>query len=236
MTTFRIDDIGASTKQFEQYSYYKWANFWFLKRLPYLKAWGPYKELSAKEWTILLDIFKKNSIKPIIAITASWVEKNSSLTPFPKKFPHQAEILKRALKEGCIEIANHGLTHCVVGNHLPLLRHNNRRFHREFWPELNEEIHTKHIKKSQEILESYFDTPIETFVPPGNVWSIKTYNALKNTNIKKIISSKYMLDSNMKINDIKFINDNHSFFSFHDRELKLYGPKWLKNKIKEYYE
>jgi len=232
MKTFRIDDIGASTKKFEQYSRFKWANFWFLKRLPFLKAWGPYSELTAKEWLVFLNIFKTNHIKPIIAITATWVDKNSSLIPFPEKFPTEAKILKQALKNNLIEIANHGLTHCVVGRHLPLLRHSNRYFHREFWPDLDQSLHTNHILKSQKILEDYFEQPLETFVPPGNVWGYKTYLALKQTSIKKVISARYMLDSKESMVDIKFINDRQNFFTFHDRELKLYGPTWLKNKIK----
>ena len=126
---FRIDDIGASTKQFEQYSRYRWANYGFLKRLPGLRAWGVYQELTAAEWEKFLKIFKNHNIKPLIAVTAAWVEKDSSLTPFPSKFPDEAQILKDARKEGKIDIANHGLTHCVVGRHLPAWRHSNRFYH-----------------------------------------------------------------------------------------------------------
>jgi len=230
---FRIDDIGASTKKFEQYSKIKLGNFWFLKRIWPFKDMGPYQELTAAEWEIFLNIFSKNNIKPIISITASWVEKDSSLTPFPKKFPSEAAILKKALKENKITIANHGLTHCVVGKHLPLFNASNRYFHREFWPDLSQELHTAHIQKSQTILENFFESPITIFVPPGNVWSIKTYLALKNTNIKKIISGKYMLDSEEKMSGIEFIDDRKGFVSFHDRELKLFGTKWLERKIGE---
>ena len=236
MTIFRIDDIGASTKQFEQYSKHKWANFWFLKRMPYLKAWGPYKEVSAKEWTNIIEIFKNNNIKPIIAITATWVEKDSSLTPFPIKFPEEARVLKEASNNNQIEIANHGLTHCIVGKHLPLFKSSNRYFHREFWPELEKSIHKHHIKESQKILEKYFEKPIEIFVPPGNVWSIKTYNSIKETNIKKIISARYMLDSKEALNGVEYIDDNKGYFSFHDRELKMHGINWLRKQIKKYAE
>ncbi|MFA5173391.1 MAG: DUF2334 domain-containing protein [Candidatus Paceibacterota bacterium] len=230
---FRIDDIGASTKQFEQYSKIKWANFWFLKKISPFKAWGPYRELTAKEWENILLVFGKNNIKPIIAITASWVEKDSSLTSFPEKFPKEAAFLKKSFLENKIEIANHGLTHCVIGRHLPLFNASNRYFHREFWPDLESSLHEEHIKKSQFILENYFGKPISIFVPSGNVWSIKTYHALKNTNIKKIISGKYMLDSEEKMSGIEFIDDRKGFISFHDRELKLFGAKWLERKIEE---
>lgn len=230
---FRIDDIGASTKKFEQYSKKKWANFWFFKKIRPFKAWGPYQELTAEEWEKIILIFKKNRIKPIIAITASWVEKDSSLTPFPKKFPEEASILKTASDKNEIIIANHGLTHCVVGRHLPLFNASNRYFHREFWPDLDSSLHKEHIKKSQSILENYFEKPVTVFVPSGNVWSIKTYQAIKDTNIKKIISGKYMLDSEEKMVGIEFIDDHKDFISFHDRELKLFGTKWLEKKIEE---
>ncbi len=58
--TFRIDDIGASTKQFEQYGRWKFANFWFLKRIWPFKKWGPYQELTDKEWQEILAVFKKH--------------------------------------------------------------------------------------------------------------------------------------------------------------------------------
>ncbi|MDO8524135.1 MAG: DUF2334 domain-containing protein [bacterium] len=217
---FRIDDIGASTKQFEQYGRFIIGNFWFLKTIWPFKKWGPYKELTAKEWTEFLKIFEQKNIKPIIAVTACWVEKNSELTPFPQKFPEEANILKQAFLNGKVEIANHGLTHCVVGKHLPKFCGSNRKYHREFWPDLNQSTHNEHIMKSQEILENYFQKPITIFVPPGNVWSYKTYLALAKTNIKKVMSGRYMADSKEPMHLIEFVGDQKSFFICHDRDLK----------------
>ncbi|MCL5010727.1 MAG: polysaccharide deacetylase family protein, partial [Patescibacteria group bacterium] len=177
--TFRIDDIGASSKRFEQHGRWRIGNFWFLKRLWPFKKWGPYKELTAGEWERILSVFEKQGIIPIVAITACWVEKDGSSIPFPEKFPQEAEILKRAFSTNKIIVANHGLTHCVVGKHLPKFAESNRRFHREFWPDLSRETHTGHVVKSQEILENFFEKPITIFVPPGNVWSKKTCEALQ---------------------------------------------------------
>jgi len=235
MTTFRIDDIGASTKQFEQYSKVRGGNFWFLKKIWPFKAWGPYSELTADEWKKIIALFSRYQIKPIISITACWVERNNTLTPFPQKFPAAAAILKQSLRQNKIIVANHGLTHCVVGKHLPLFNASNRYFHREFWPNLPQELHTAHIQKSQTILENFFESPITIFVPPGNVWSIKTVAALISTNIKQVISSRLPLDGSLSNipPTIKLLNDNCGFFAFHDRELKLYGSTWLKQKIKE---
>ncbi len=240
---FRIDDIGSSTKYYNQHGkrlftfrgiplfYFPLADFWFLKRIKPFKEWAPYEELTGNEWKTLLDIFKKNNIKPIVAVTACWVDEKNNLIPFPEKFPEEAEILKKASKNGDIVIANHGLTHCVVGKHLPKIFGSVRKYHREFWPEIDQKIHDEHIIKSQKILEDYFEKNIEIFIPPGNIWSLKTYNALKKTNIKQIIANAYMQDSNEKLENMRFINDSHGYFNFHDRELKLFGPKWLEDQI-----
>lgn len=244
MKPWRIDDIGASTKYYNQwgktkfswhgltYFYFPWANYLFFKRIWPFKGWAKYEELTAEEWRKYLPIFGANNIKPLVAITASWVDEHSRLIPFPEKFPAEAMILKKAWQEGKITVANHGLTHSVVGNHLPYLRHSNRKMHREFWPDLPAEIHREHILEAQKILESYFERPITIFVPPGNVWAEKTYEALKGTNIKTVMAARYMLDTNKPMEGVEFIKDNDYFIS-HDRDLKLGGEKWLHKKIKE---
>lgn len=243
----RIDDIGASTKKYNQHGkklfrlgkfpifYFPLSNFLFFKKLWPFRGWANYDEITAEEWKKFLKIFEENGIVPIIAITACWVDRKNSLTPFPEKFPEEARILKKARKENKIRIANHGLTHCIPGKHMPLLFKSNRQYHREFLPYLDQKIHTEHILKSQKILEDFFEIPIELFVPPGNMWSKKTYLTLKKTNIKKVVSGQYMLDSNEKMEGIEFVCD-HKFFNLHDRELKLFGSKWLERKIKFYSE
>ncbi|MFH0853282.1 MAG: DUF2334 domain-containing protein [bacterium] len=242
---WRIDDVGASTKRFNQYGkkrfylhkilyfYFPLANLWFFKRIKPFRTWGPYPEVSSDTWEKVIELFKRNSIVPIISVTAAWVDEKSNLIPFNKKFSAQAKVLKDAFKRGEIIIANHGLTHCVVGKHLPRLLYSNREFHREFWPYLDQTVHEQHITQSQKILEEYFEKPITIFVPPGNVWSIKTYNSLKKTNIKKIICNRYMIDSDVKLNDIEFIDDRRGCFLLHDRDLHFHDQKWLADKINQ---
>lgn len=244
MQHFRIDDIGACTKHFNQYGqkvfryrgityfYFPFANLGFFKRLPPFRRWAVYDEITAAEWKEFLAIFKEYNIVPIIAITATWVEKDNMLTPFPQKFPEEARVLKAAAKNNQIIIANHGLTHCVVGKHLPWWWGSNRKYHREFWDWIPEATHREHIIQSQEILETFFEHPVEILVPPGNVWSIKTYRAMKGTHIKKVLCNRYMIDSTEQLSDIEFIDDRQGFINFHDRELKLYGKDWLLKKIK----
>lgn len=232
---YRIDDIGASTKYYNQhgktFGFFPFANFWFLKRIWPFRGWAKYDELTVEEWVVILDNFEKNKIVPIIAVTATWVNHDSTQIPFPKKFPDEAEILKKAYLNNKVIIANHGLTHCVVGKHLPLFWGSNRHYHREFLPELDQKLHTEHILKSQEILEGFFGKPVSIFVPPGNIWSYKTYLALKGTNIKTVMCSKHMADSDQKIENISFVVDKDNSVAFHDRELKLYGIEWLENLI-----
>lgn len=240
---FRIDDIGASTKEFEQHGqkwfkifgkkiiYFPLANFWFFKRIWPFKKWAKYNELTVSEWKGFLEIFKNNNIVPIVAITANWVERNGTLIPFPEKFKEEAEFLKDSFDKGEIIVANHGLTHCVVGKHTPKFWGSNRAFWREFLPELPEKWHREHIEKSQEILENFFERPITILVPPGNVWSYKTYKNLIDTNIKTVMCNRYMVDSNEIMQGIDFIKDNREVFAFHDRELKLFGRKWLLKNI-----
>lgn len=234
---FRIDDIGASTKQFEQYGK-KWlrpfSNFGPLKRLSPLRQWGPYEELTGPEWETFLQIFREHHIVPLIAITACWVDEQSRLIPFPDKFPQEAAVLKHAADREEITIANHGLTHCVVGRHLPRPFASNRAFHREFLPTLDQQVHTQHIQKSQHILETFFDRTIDTLIPPGNLWSIKTSRAIKGTNIKTIMCAHPMADAPTEMEGVEFMNDNHDVVRFHDRELRLYGPSWLEATISQH--
>jgi SAM-dependent methyltransferase len=162
---FRIDDIGASTKHFNQHGkkhvklfgkipfYFPFANVGFFKRVEPFRGWAVYDELTVNEWKDILMVFKEHSIVPIIAVTATWVERDGMLTPFPQKFPGEALLLKEALHRGEIMIANHGLTHCVVGKHLPRFWSSNRKYQREFLPELPK----KHIANISCILKIFWN-------------------------------------------------------------------------------
>lgn len=213
---FRLDDVGASSKEFLIYSKMFIGNFLFLKYHWPFKAWAPYAEINVNLWQKIINLFRKNNAKITIGITASWVERDGQLTPFPEKFPKQAAILKKAVKEEIIEIANHGLTHCVVEKHRPRLFLSNRNFHREFWPWIPKKIHNTHLRQSQKILEDYFGVKVITFIPPGNVWTKDTV--------------KYAQEYGIKYISVREKN----VFAFHDRDLILHGTKWLEEKIKEY--
>jgi len=222
----RMDDVGASTKKYEVYSNKRFGNFLFFKYLNYFKAWGVYDELSSIMWEKIINILKKNDSKLTVGITASWVERSGNLVPFYEKFPKQAHILSIASKEGYVEIANHGLTHCVVGKHLPRLFSSNRKYHREFWSSLPRDIHFEHLEKSQNLFKNWLGTAPNTLIPPGNVMSIDTINAAEKYGIK-VINCTQNISHN---SDIRIINDER-VIPFHDRELSLYGVDWLERLI-----
>lgn len=230
MLALRIDDIGASSKRFEVYSK-KWkglGNILFLKYLPYFKAWGPYKEMSAQEWNDLLLLLKSHQACLTVAITAAWVEKDATLTPFPEKFPEQAKVIARGLEEKVLDIAIHGLTHCITQEKkfLPKLYRGNREFHREFRPEMPYEWHYQNLKQAKSILETYFKRPMDLLVPPGNLFGEHTLKACQELGIK-IINCK--TQDNTK-SDPRLISNQH-VLDFHDKELVEEGLAWLEKKI-----
>lgn len=223
-----MDDVGASSKEFELYSKKLWGlgNFLFLKRIRPFAAWGPYQELTVKQWQDIFNLLERKNARMTVGITAAWVDFEGGLTPFPVKFPAQAAILRDAQKKGIIEIANHGLTHCVLESHSfrPKLFRGNRKFHREFWPWLDKSLHYEHVQKSQDILENYFQTKIETLIPPGNVFADSTLEAAEKHGIKFVNCNV----SDSSHGNLKIIS-NENVIAFHDKELVEFGTSWLEN-------
>ncbi len=226
----RMDDVGASSKKFNIYSKSRIGNFLFLKRIKPFKAWGPYDEISAEKWKKIIDLLNLYNFKLTIAVTATWVDEKNNLIPFPEKFPGQANVLKDAFKNKIIEIANHGLTHCVVGKHLPRYFTSVRKYHREFWDWIPHDTHRIHLEKSSKILNEWLENKIDIFVPPGNVYSEQTIGALNELNFTGINSSK-KLDCSYK--NLKFI-DEKNVFAFHDKEISLFGIDWFETQLKKF--
>jgi peptidoglycan/xylan/chitin deacetylase (PgdA/CDA1 family) len=182
--------------------------------------------MSVEEWKEVYNLLRSFAAKLTVGVTAGWVERNGTITIFPEKFSKVAKVLKDGLNEGLLEIANHGLTHCVVGKHLPRLFSSNRQYHREFWESIPREIHFDHLDQSQSILQDYFETRITTLIPPGNVFSQDTIDAAQQNGIKRI-NCLNVGPSNGEINII----GNESVIDFHDREIVLEGVEWLKRKL-----
>jgi peptidoglycan/xylan/chitin deacetylase (PgdA/CDA1 family) len=232
----RIDDIGASTKEYEVYSK-KWfglGNFLFLKNMSYFRAWAKYREMTADEWYKVFELLEKYNAKLTVGVTASWVNYDGSSIHFNDKFPDEAKALKFGLNKGLIEIANHGLTHCVTKNNLfrPKLLSSNRRYHREFWNWLGRDMHFEHVRKSQEILQDFFEISIQTLIPPGNVYCDFTIEAAKKYGIKCI-----NCQTPDQVIDEVVILSNDKIYAFHDKEIVENGIAWFEDvlrKNKEY--
>lgn len=235
----RIDDVGASSKKYEIYGNtwidlgkfgitFPLANFLWFKYIRPFKKWGPYRELNVGDWSNILKLLTDKKAKLTVAVTATWVEGKKKLTPFFKKFPQQAQILKEGLRMGLIEIANHGLTHCVEKDNLfkPKLFSSNRQYHREFWDWIMPDVQEEHIRRSQEMLQGYFNTEIVTFVPPGNVFQDETLRIARKYGIRYVSCNT----PRRIFNDMVIIG-NDNVFAFHDREIVLNDINWLEKVI-----
>ena len=225
----RMDDVGASSKQFEVYSRNRLANLFCLKYTERFRAWGPYEEMTPSQWMHVFEILDRFKACLTVGVTAAWVEEDNVLVPFPEKYSAVADILYEANNNNLIEIVNHGLSHCVIGKHLPRPFSSNRKYHREFWEWLDRAIHFEHIEKSQAIFSEWLGRPPTILVPPGNVYSEATVDACAEFGINVINSSRFcQSDSQVRIIGTEKVD------AFHDRELVLEGSIWLENKLKAY--
>lgn len=227
-----MDDVGASSKEFEQYGrgLGPLSNFLFIKRLPPFKKWGPYREITAQEWKEILTLLEKYSAVMTVAITAGWVNADGTITPFVEKWNEQAIVLRDGLKRGLVEIANHGLTHCVLKDRafLPKCFSGNRQYHREFWGWLAPEIHHEHLRRSQEILRNFFGSEVTTLVPPGNVFSDVTLDGLEAVGLMRLNCNIKQKIKNPRIIPNDYVD------AFHDKDIVENGVQWLEEKLKVY--
>jgi len=239
-----MDDIGASTKIYNQYGKTHWkvfgknlplsffANWLFFKRIKPFAKWAIYNELNEEDWKKIFFCLRRNNANMTIGITAAWAISEFNIISFDQKFPRQTAILREGVEEGLIEIAHHGLTHCVLKDNafLPKRFKGNRTYHREFWDWLPESYHKEHIEKAQAILISAFKTDIITFIPPGNVWTEITENYAASVGIKYLSSLESRSPTGKKSNGIFYIG-NENMIDFHDREIALYGIAWLEKRM-----
>jgi hypothetical protein len=224
----RLDDVGASSKRYEVYSHRPWGNCLFFKYVWPFKKWGPYREMTAEEWHAICELLEKYSAKLTVGVTAAWAESENQIIPFPLRFPEEAKALREGVRNGLIEIANHGLTHCVLKDNAfkPRWFSGNRRFHREFWDWIPREVQEEHIRQSQEILQSWFDTEIVTFVPPGNVFTNDTLEIAQRYGLRYVSCNT----SRSIFGNIIIIGDEN-VVPLHDRDIVLNGVDWLERLI-----
>ena len=232
----RLDDVGAASKRFEVYGVTRLplgpfrlpfpGNFLFLKYVPPIKRWGPYAELSAAAWEWIVAALEAAHARMTVGITAGWVEDDATVTPFPRKFPAAAAIIRAAAARGVLEVANHGYTHCVLDNGMfrPRLFHGNRPFHREFYDWLPEAVHREHVTRAQGILQDYLGEAVVTFVPPGNVFTRVTLAVAAEAGLRFV--SCLEPTSWGPTEALTFVG-NDDVVAIHDRDLVLGGPATL---------
>ena len=157
MRPVRLDDLGASSKAFEWWSRHRWANIYPLHHRRLFGAWGPYRELHAEELEEIFRMVYTAGAALTVAITAYWVERDGSCTPYSVKFPRQAGVIQWWAWLGRLQVAAHGLTHCVPGQHRPRWIGGNRPWHREY-----NRVAMRHLAAD-------LGVPVTRYVRPGCV-------------------------------------------------------------------
>jgi hypothetical protein len=77
----RMDDVGAASKRHEVYGLTRLnvgpvrlpfpGNLLWLKYLPPIKRWGPYRELTASEWHAILETLTAAGARMTVGVTAA---------------------------------------------------------------------------------------------------------------------------------------------------------------------
>jgi len=235
----RLDDVGACSKRYEIYSDFGVhlgpvslsANWLCLKYLFPFRKWGPYREMTAPEWYSIFRLLESHKARLTVAVTAAWAESEQQLIPFPTRFPGEAAALKEGVQQGLIEVANHGLTHCVLQGDAfkPRWFSSNRQFHREFWDWIPLAQQEEHLRWSQDILQNYFQTNVVTFVPPGNVFTENTLKIAQRYGLRYVSCNvgPYQLGGMV-------ILGNEGVIAFHDRDIVLKGVEWFKRLLDQH--
>jgi hypothetical protein len=196
----RIDDFGASSKRYERHRGKLFA----------------YREVTARELNELWIWLARRQSACTLAITACWVERDGTLTPYPQKFPLQAHTIRQGIAAGVFEVACHGLTHCIPGQHVRpwySLR-SNRQWHREFIDALDVDVQVQHLTLAKQILEDYFAVPVTTLVPPGNAiprWAVERARGLGYATVT------------CRARGAQGIVDDSAHYVVHDRDLVARG-------------
>jgi peptidoglycan/xylan/chitin deacetylase (PgdA/CDA1 family) len=200
------------------------ANWLCLKYLPGLRKWGVYREMRAEEWLDVFRLLERHRARLTVSVTAAWAESAAELIPFPKRFPEEAAALKEGCRAGLLEIANHGLCHCVLAENLfkPKWFSGNRRYHREFWDWIPSTVQEDHIRRAQDILQGYFQTEIVTFVPPGSVFTEETLEIAGRYGLRYV-----SCQTRPRACGSLVVVGEEDVTPLHDRDIVLRGTAWF---------
>lgn len=229
----RMDDVGASTKWFNWHGVEgrKWGH-WFLNKAAPFGRWGPYRELRHDDWSDIADILDATGSRLTVGVTATWVTWNGELIPFPTRFPDEARILKDLCQDGLVEIACHGLTHCVLKGHAFRPRWNapNRWAHREFHDFIGASEHRDHLERATNILATFFSRDIKTFIPPGNLWTPATEFAALSCGYRYLASLESVAPTGHATSGLVYVGTGVSE-ACHDRDIRCHGAEYLEQLI-----
>ena len=194
-----------------------------------LRKWGVYREMRADEWLEVLRLLENHRARLTVSVTAAWADSQARLIPFPKRFPEQAATLKEGAQAGLLEIANHGLCHCVLAGSAfkPKWFAGNRQYHREFWAWIPRSVHEEHIRRSQEILQGFFGQEIVTFVPPGSVFTGETLEIAAQHGLRYVSCQTRPRDCAGLV-----VVGERRVTPFHDRDIVLGGVAWFQRLLR----
>lgn len=161
----RIDDIGASSKQWEWHGR-GLGTVWPLSHRRLFGRWGPYPELTAWQLEAICAAVDAHDAQVTLAVTALWMERDGREVVYPVKYPAQTAVIRRWVRRGTVEVANHGLRHCQPHDYRPRWT-GNRSQHREFTGAEGPDEMVRTVRRAQDLLEAAFGERPVTFVPPG---------------------------------------------------------------------
>jgi peptidoglycan/xylan/chitin deacetylase (PgdA/CDA1 family) len=126
----------------------------------------------------ILTLFKEHNISLTFAVipyrcTGEATNiKNTKVLAYPQ---NKANLLKKYVDNGTLEVALHGYSHQTVSN--------------VEWTEFKNvpyEEQLKNLRKGKKLLEGFFGDNIHSFVPPFNTYDSNTVKALETLNIQAI--------------------------------------------------
>lgn len=152
------------------------------KQIIIVFRYDDYSSISSTELEIrLIATFQKYKIPCTFGVVPFTVANHLNTSPqnvFPLSQP-KAMILRNAMKDGTLEIAQHGYSHQTVSE---------KGIYSEFYG-LNYDSQLQKIEKGKKFLEEILHTEISTFIPPFNSYDLNTVRVLEKLGFKCISSS-----------------------------------------------
>jgi peptidoglycan/xylan/chitin deacetylase (PgdA/CDA1 family) len=152
------------------------------KQIIVVFRYDDYSSLSSTELELsLINTFQKYKIACTFGIIPFTVSNHLNSSPqnvFPLSQP-KAMILRNAMKDGTLEIAQHGYSHKTTPE---------KGVYSEFYG-LDYNSQLQKIEKGKKYLEELLHTKINTFIPPFNSYDLNTIRVLEKLNFSCISSS-----------------------------------------------